>query len=71
MMRENTEKKKNLALMLFREGKLSFGKATELAGVSKCEFMELTLKEKIPLGEPSSEELEEEFILSRKIVEES
>jgi predicted HTH domain antitoxin len=71
MMRENTEEKKNLALMLFREGRLSFGKATELAGVSRWEFMELARKEKIPLGEPTSEELEEEFRLSQKIAKES
>ncbi len=41
--------KRELAIHLFREGKLSFGKARELAGLNVWEFQNLLGSRNIPL----------------------
>ncbi len=56
-----------LALHLFRVRKLSFGRAAELAGLSKWEFMDRTRKEKIPLSDYTPEELEKESKAIKKL----
>lgn len=43
------ELKKELALYLFEKGVLSFGKASELAGMSQWDFMDLSGSKGIPL----------------------
>lgn len=43
------EIKKILALFLFKENGLSFGKACKLSGLSQSEFLELLGKQRIPL----------------------
>ncbi len=74
--REGIEKdvKKATALELFRDKRLSFGKASELAGMSLSDFMDLTREHKIPLADYSPEELEEEIktskVLAKKLKKE-
>lgn len=48
------------ALKLYQEGKISIGKAAEIAGVSLWEILEAVLKRKIPL-QMSREDLEEDL----------
>ena len=43
------ELKRELAIHLFREGKLSFGKARELAGLNVWEFQNLLGSRNIPI----------------------
>ena len=43
------ELKKHLALYMFKERRLSFGKAAELFGVNKIDFMELAGSKKYRL----------------------
>lgn len=52
--------KKDYALKLYQEGKISIGKAAETAGVSLWELIDITVKRKIPL-QISREELEEDL----------
>ena len=42
--------KKHLALYMFKERIISFGKASELSGLNKLEFMELASSKGIPLN---------------------
>jgi predicted HTH domain antitoxin len=56
-----------IVLQKFREGAVSTGKAAELLGISRFEFMDLLGKEQIPLINYSKEELEEEMKLVREI----
>ncbi len=46
----SSELKIQIALFLYEKGKLSFGKARELAGLSVWEFMEKLSENKIPLN---------------------
>lgn len=46
----SSELRIQLALFLYEKGKLSFGKARELAGLSVWEFMEKLNENKIPLN---------------------
>lgn len=62
--------KQNLAISLFSEGTLSFGKAAELAGMTKWKFMDLLREKKIPFYEPAEDEISEEYKLAHKIAEE-
>jgi len=48
------------ALKLYQEGKISIGKAAEIAGVSLWEIIDNILKRKIPL-QMSGEDLEEDL----------
>lgn len=52
--------KEELAIHLYREGYLSFGKARQLASLSKWEFAELIGKRKIP-RHYTDESLEEDL----------
>ena len=45
----SSELKIQVALYLYEKGKLSFGKARELSGLNKWEFMERLRKNQIPL----------------------
>jgi predicted HTH domain antitoxin len=62
-----TEIKEALAMKLFNEGILSFGKATQLAEISKWEFMELLRRNKIPLVRYDLEDLEEDIKVAKEI----
>jgi len=55
------ESKIALAMELFKERKLSAGKASELANMSLVEFMELLCKNHIPVTDYADKELKEEF----------
>lgn len=59
--------KQNLAIGLFSEGVLSFGKASELASMSKWKFMDLLREKKIPFYEPTEEEISEEYKIDETI----
>ena len=39
-----------IAMMLFKEGKLTIGKATQLSGLTRCEFEKALAKNKIPVS---------------------
>jgi len=57
--RAKEECQKMLALELYRKGRLSLGKACEVAGISQWEFLELNREERIPLNY-NAEDLEED-----------
>ncbi len=61
--------KKAVALQLFREKRLSFGKSADLADMCLSDFMDLTREYKIPLVDYSEEELEKEILSSKKLAE--
>ena len=50
-----------LSMKLFEEGKISLGKAAEMAGYSKRTYMELLGKRGIPVFNYPPEDLEEEW----------
>lgn len=60
------ELKKLLALYMFKERILSFGKACELSGLDKVDFLELTGSMKIPLNY-DVEDFEEDLATIRRI----
>jgi len=41
----------SIAMMLFKEGKLTIGKATQLSGLSRFEFEKLLAKNKVSISE--------------------
>lgn len=49
------------ALKMFELGKLSSGKAAELAGVSRVEFLDLCGRYQVPVIQYSDDELENEL----------
>lgn len=49
------------ALKMFELGKLSSGKAAQLAGISRVEFFEMCGRYKVPIINYTAEELEEEL----------
>jgi predicted HTH domain antitoxin len=49
------------ALELFRSRKISAGKAAEVAGVSRAEFMEMTRQHRVIWADYTDEELETEL----------
>jgi hypothetical protein len=49
-----------IALALFQQGRISSGKAAELMGISKLDFMHLLGKHRIPYFTESPDELEAE-----------
>ncbi|MFP4001843.1 MAG: UPF0175 family protein [Thermoplasmata archaeon] len=51
---------KSIAVELYREGKISMGKAAEIAGLSKIEMMGVLREKKVPL-QYSEEDLEEDM----------
>lgn len=54
------------ALKMFELGKLSSGKAAELAGVSRVEFLDLCGRYQVPVIQYEPGELERELELLRK-----
>lgn len=62
------EIKKLLAIYMFKERILSFGKACELSGMGKTEFLELTGSMKIPLNY-DVEDFEEDLMTVRDVKE--
>ena len=53
--------KKSFIIELYRKDKISSGKAAELLGVRKLDFIRLLAEEGIPFFDYTDEELEEEF----------
>lgn len=47
----------SIAMMLFQEGKLTLGKAIQLAGVSRFEFEKSLARNKIPISGLSIEQI--------------
>ncbi|MCL4506327.1 MAG: UPF0175 family protein [Chloroflexi bacterium] len=58
-----------VALELFRQGRISSGKAAELMGITKIEFMRLLGKHNIPYFTLSPNELEAEVDGVRRLTE--
>lgn len=56
-----SEIKKNNALILYKQGKISLSKAAELSDVNLYEFIAECRKNEIPVIDYSDEELEEEL----------
>lgn len=50
----------SIAIELYREGKVSMGKAAEIAGISKIEMMGVLRERKVPL-QYSEDDLEEDL----------
>ena len=46
-----------LAMMLFQEGKLTIGKATQLSGLTRYAFEKALAKNNIPISNPSLEQV--------------
>lgn len=56
------EEMRNLMVLeMFKKGRISSGKAAELLGMRKRDFIELLDEEEIPFFDHTKEELEEEF----------
>ena len=58
------------ALKMFELGKVSSGKAAELAGMSRVEFIETCGRYRVSVFKYTPEELEKEIAVARKIAEE-
>ncbi|MCF8012157.1 MAG: UPF0175 family protein [Clostridiales bacterium] len=63
------EARKILAMQFFKERKLSLGKAAELAGMEKNEFVILLGKNQIDIYQYTENELEREFEVIDRFVE--
>jgi predicted HTH domain antitoxin len=50
-----------LAIGLFREGKISVGKAAEIAGYGRRVFMEILSHRGVPCVEPAANDIEEDL----------
>ena len=50
-----------LAIKLYEEGRISLGKAAEVAGYTRPTFMEILSRRKVPLLDYLAEELESEL----------
>jgi len=59
------EAKLLLAIKLFETGRLSCGKAAEVAGISKRAFMEILGKHGVPVFETSPDELDDDVSRAR------
>jgi predicted HTH domain antitoxin len=51
----------SIAMMLFKEGKLTLGKAIQLSGLTRFEFEKLLAKNKIPISELKVEQIFDDF----------
>ncbi len=56
-----------LVLKRFRQGQVSSGKAAELLGISRRDFLDLLAKERVPIYDPGDQELIEEFETIRRL----
>jgi len=61
------ELKKGMALTLFKNGRLSSGKAAELVGMCLSDFIDLTRIHRIPWVNYTDEELEDEVKEAKKL----
>jgi len=59
--------RKMIVLELVRKGRLSSGKAAELLGMSRWEFMDLMTEYNVPMTDLTSEELDEQLEILRNI----
>jgi len=59
------------AMKMFELGKLSSGKAAELAGISRAEFFEMCGRYRVPILNYPPEELQEELELDLKALREA
>jgi predicted HTH domain antitoxin len=50
-----------LVLKRFRQGQVSSGKAAELLGISRRDFLDLLAKERVPIYDPGDQELTDEL----------
>jgi len=50
-----------LVLKRFRQGQVSSGKAAELLGISRRDFLDLLAKERVPIYDPGDQELADEL----------
>ena len=57
-----------LALELFRQERISSGKAAELLGVSKWDFVQLLAQHRIPYFTQSEDELEAEVAIAEQLL---
>jgi len=46
-----------IAMILFQEGKLTFGKAVQLCGLSRFEFEKMLSKNNIPISNPTIDQV--------------
>ena len=60
------ELKKAGVIDLFRKGRISSGKAAEVLGMTKLNFLDMLSYEKVPYYNKSSEQLEKEYKTARK-----
>lgn len=51
----------SIAMMLFKEGKLTLGKAIQLSGLTRFEFEKLLAKNKIPISELKVDQIFDDF----------
>lgn len=58
-----------LALELFRQERISTGKAAELLGISKWEFVQLLAEHRIPYFTESADELAAEIANTEQVLE--
>ena len=56
-----------LVLKRFRQGHVSSGKAAQLLGLSRRDFLDLLAKERVPIYDPGDQELIEEFETIRRL----
>ncbi|MBX3164115.1 MAG: UPF0175 family protein [Bacteroidetes bacterium] len=61
-LNENEQELKNhfqvsIAIMLFQEGKLTFGKAVQLSGLTRYEFEKALAKNNVPVSNPSVQQI--------------
>ncbi|MEW6096853.1 MAG: UPF0175 family protein [bacterium] len=65
-----SQKLKELAaLKLFQEGKISSGKASELVGISRMEFIEVLAKNNIPFFRQTPDELAEDIAVAKEMMQ--
>lgn len=58
-----------VALELFRQERISTGKAAELLGISKWEFIQLLAQQKIPYFTESGDELTAEVAAAERVLD--
>ena len=56
------------ALWLYQKGKLTIGKASELAGIDRFSFENLLAKNQIPISQLTEEDVENDVLKLRKLL---
>jgi predicted HTH domain antitoxin len=62
-----SESRKLLALKFFRDKTLSLGKATQLSGLSKWDFIEYLSENMVPVVDHDEDEIKREFETTEKL----